>query len=61
MMDNRGWTDPDKGKDYYNQQRAKYIHNPKDLIIYAAEYPFTPDEAFNLEGDNKFNKVNIAE
>ena len=60
-MDSRGWTDPDKGKEYYNKQREKFAKSPRDLITYSAEYCFTPEEAFNLEGDNKFNKVNIAE
>lgn len=60
-MDDRGYTDPEKGKEYYDKQRAKYINSPKDLITYSAEYCYCPEEAFNLEGDNKFNKVNIAE
>lgn len=60
-MDSRGYTNPKRGKEYYDKERAKYNNNPKDLITYAAEYCYTPEEAFNLEGDNKFNKVNIAE
>lgn len=60
-MDDRGYTDPEKGKEYYDKQRAKYINSPKDLITYSAEYCYCPEEAFNLEGDNKFNRVNIAE
>lgn len=60
-MDNRGYTDPVKGKEYYDKQRARFLNSPKDLITYSAEYCYNPEEAFNLEGDNKFNKVNIAE
>lgn len=60
-MDSRGYTNPEKGKEYYDKQRAKYINSPKDLITFSAEFCYTPEEAFNLEGDNKFNKVNIAE
>lgn len=60
-MDSRGYTNPVRGKEYYDKERAKYTNSPKDLITYAAEYCYTPEEAFNLEGDNKFNKVNIAE
>lgn len=59
-MDHRGYTDPIKGKEYYDKQRAKYTNKPQDLITYCAEYCYCPEEAFNLEGDNKFNKVNIA-
>lgn len=60
-MDSRGFTDPDKGKAYYNKQREKLAHNPKSLVIYAAEYCYTAEEGFSQEGDNKFNKVNITE
>lgn len=60
-MDNRGYTDPVKGKEYYNNKRAAFINNPKHLITYAAEYCFNAEEAFSLEGDNKFNKTAIAE
>ena len=60
-MDSRGYTDPEKGKAYYNAQRAKLVKNPKSLVIYAAEYCYTAEEGFSQEGDNKFNKNNIAE
>lgn len=36
------------------------LSSPKALINYSAEYCFNAEEAFALEGDNKFNKVNIA-
>lgn len=60
-MDKRGYTNPEKGREYYDKQRARFLNSPKDLITYSAEYCYNPEEAFNLEGDNKFNKVNIAE
>lgn len=60
-LDKRGFTNPEKGKEYYNKRRATYINNPKDLITYSAEYCFNAEEAFALEGDNKFNKTAIAE
>ena len=60
-MDSRGYTNPEKGKEYYDKQREKFINSPKDLITFSAEFCYTPEEAFSLEGDNKFNKVNIAE
>lgn len=60
-MDSRGYTDPDKGKEYYDKKRAAFSNNPKHLLTYSAEYCYTAEEAFSLEGDNKFNKVAIAE
>lgn len=60
-IDSRGFTDPEKGKQYYNQQRALKSSNPKALVDFMAEFCFNAEEAFALEGENKFNKVNIAE
>ncbi len=60
-MDSRGWCDPEKAREYYQKKRNTLSSNPKALIIYAAEHCFTSEEAFSLEGDNKFNKANIAE
>lgn len=60
-IDHRGYTDPNKGKQYYDHQRALKSSDPKALIDYMAEFCYTAEEAFSLEGDNKFNKVNIAE
>lgn len=60
-MDSRGYTNPEKGREYYDVQRSRFTKSPKDLITYCAEYCYNAEEAFNLEGDNKFNKVNIAE
>ena len=41
--------------------QIELLKSPKDLITFSAEFCYNPEEAFNLEGDNKFNKVNIAE
>lgn len=60
-MDSRGYTNPEKGREYYDNERAKLANDPKALVIYAAEYCYTAEEGFSQEGDNKFNKVNIAE
>jgi hypothetical protein len=60
-MDSRGYTNPSRGKEYYDKQRSRFVNSPKDLITFSAEFCYNPEEAFNLEGDNKFNKVNIAE
>ena len=50
-----------KGKEYYDAQRALKSTDPKALVDFMAEFCYNAEEAFSLEGDNKFNKVNIAE
>lgn len=60
-IDSRGYTDPIKGKQYYDSQRALKSSDPKALVDFMAEFCYNAEEAFSLEGDNKFNKVNIAE
>lgn len=60
-IDNRGWTDPVKGKEFYMAKRATKTGDPKGLMIFSAEYCFTPDEALALEGDNQFNTVLLTE
>ena len=59
-IDNRGWTDPDKAKKFHELERAKKAKDPKGLLIYQAEFCFNAEEAFALEGDNKFNKVILS-
>ena len=61
FIDSRGYTDPEKAKQYWQEQRDKLISNPKALIDHCAERCFTAEEAFALEGENKFNKILIAE
>jgi hypothetical protein len=60
-VDHRGWTDPEKGREFYMAKRATKIADPKGLMLYSAEYCFTPDEALALEGDNQFNTVLLTE
>ena len=60
-MDKRGYTNPIKGKEYYDKKRAAFSKNPRHLIVYCAEYCYNAEEAFSLEGENKFDKVLIAE
>lgn len=55
-VDSRGVCNIKKCKKYYENEREN-IKDPKTLIEYSAEYCFTAEEAFALEGDNKFNKV----
>ena len=61
FTDERGWTDPVKGKEFYERNRDVKAEDSKELVTYSAEYCFNAEEAFSLEGDNKFNKVIIAE
>lgn len=60
-VDNRGVCNIKKAKEYYENERNKLISSPKALIDYKAEYCFTAEEAFALEGQNKFNKVKLTE
>ena len=60
-MDDRGWCDPEKCKAFHEEQRLRLVNNPKAFIEYCAEYCFTAEEAFALEGNNKFNQINIAD
>lgn len=61
LLDHRGWISDEKGKEYFNKTRLLKQQDPQELVTYCAEYCFNAEEAFSLEGDNKFNKVNIAE
>lgn len=60
LLDSRGYTDPEKGVEYYTRKRQIMVDNPKQLMIYAAEYPFNDSEMFSLEGQNNFNQQVIA-
>lgn len=61
LLDKRGWISDEDGKAYFDKTRAIKASDPKELVVYCAEYCYNAEEAFSLEGDNKFNKVNIAE
>lgn len=61
LLDHRGWISDEDGKKYFDRTRAVKAADPRELVVYCAEYCYTAEEAFSLEGDNKFNKVNIAE
>ena len=61
LVDSRGVCCIEKCKEFYKKERAKRAASPKALIKYCAEYCFTAEEAFALEGENKFNKVLISE
>lgn len=61
LLDSRGYISEQKGKEFFDKIRALKSVNPKELVTYCAEYCYNAEEAFSLEGDNKFNKINIAE
>lgn len=61
LLDNRGWLDDEDGKAYFNKTRDLKAQDPKEFTTFCAEYCFDGEEAFSLEGNNKFNKILIAE
>ena len=60
-MDNRGVVNEEKFKETLQEERNKLANIPKEYVKKCAERCWNAEEAFNLEGDNRFNKVNIAE
>ena len=60
-MDSRGYCDPEISKKILQQERNTKLDNPVAYMKHCAEYCWTAEEAFSQEGDNKFNKVLIAE
>lgn len=61
LLDSRGYISEKEGRKYFDKTRALKASDPIELVTYCAEYCYNAEEAFSLEGDNKFNKVNIAE
>lgn len=61
FLDTRGYTNEEKAKEYWQEKRNKLATNPKALVDHCAERCFNAEEAFALEGENKFNKILIAE
>ena len=51
----------DKQKEYYLKIRESKLSDPKAYLDHIAEQCFTAEEAFAAEGENKFNKVLLAE
>ena len=60
-IDHRGVTNTKKAKEFREKKREALLYDPKAYLIECAEFCFTPDEAFALEGDNQFNKVLLAD
>lgn len=61
FMDSRGVCNEEKFKEVLQEERNKLAAIPTEYVKKCAERCWNAEEAFNLEGDNKFNKVNIAE
>ena len=59
-FDSRGVVDEEKAKKYYQDKWDK-IEDAQLLIKDKAEYCFTPEDAFILEGSNAFNAEKLAE
>ena len=59
-FDDRGVVYQEAAKEYYLKKWEK-IDDPKALIIDKAEYCFTPEDAFVLEGSNNFDQEKLAE
>lgn len=60
LMDKRGYCNPKDGMEYYQKERSTFT-DANSLLIYCAEYCFTPEEALSLEGENEFNRAGLAE
>ena len=59
--DHRGFTEEKLGRSFFDRVRAIKQSDPNEYVTYCAEFCYNGEEAFSLEGDNKFNKINIAE
>ncbi len=61
FLDHRGYCDQQKAKEKLQKSRDKFLNDPEGLIQHCAEYCWNAEEAFNLEGDNKFNRILITD
>ena len=61
FLDHRGYCDQKKAKEKLQKARDKFLKDPEGLIQHCAEYCWNAEEAFNLEGDNKFNRILITD
>ena len=60
FMDNRGVCNIAEYKKYLQEERDNLLAVPEEYLKKCAERCWNAEEAFNLEGVNKFNKINIA-
>lgn len=61
LYDKRGYISDKDGRAFFDRVRNIKAKDPKEFVVYCAEFCYNGEEAFSLEGDNKFNKVNIAD
>lgn len=59
-FDERGVVDEERAKQYYLDQWAQ-IDDPQSLLIKKSEYCFTPEDAFIMEGENRFDREKLAD
>lgn len=60
-MDNRGVCDVERYKEALQEERNNLLAVPEEYYKKCAERCWFAEEAFNLEGVNKFNKILISE
>ena len=60
-MDERGVCNEAEFKKVLQVERDALAALPTKYVEKCAERCWTAEEAFNMEGDNKFNKGNIVE
>lgn len=61
LLDDRGYCLWENYKEQLDTNRGLLIDSPKALHDHCAEYCYTAEEAFALEGNNKFNQIVISE
>lgn len=61
LYDHRGFITEKDGREFFDRVRRIKQADPEEYVVYCAEFCYNAEEAFSLEGNNKFNKVNIAE
>lgn len=59
-MDSRGVCNQTEYKKVLTKERNELLSVPDDYVKHCAEYCWNAEEAFTLEGQNKFNKTIIA-
>ena len=60
-MDSRGVCNQTEYKKILTKERNELLSVPDDYVKHCAEYCWNAEEAFTLEGQNKFNKMKIAD
>lgn len=60
-QDERGVTDEDKAREYYEKRRAAYGDDVEGLMLHCAEYCFYAEEALIRQGQNDFDKKLLSQ